>query len=175
MCGVRWKFIARNKDYGPRDKETWVQIWGLSLTSCETWGKIHNLCASVSSFLKYRLIKVSLYSCFKELVRDLDSGDDTSPHLPVRSQLPREELPPVLPVTAGRKLLLPFPSSPPSLRGANLPGRHLTTTGPHLLDVVWFVFLSLWFNPENDHSLTSPEEAATRTWKGPFMLLPMTL
>lgn len=141
ICGVRWKFIAQNKDYGPRDKETWVQIWGLSLTSCETLEKMRNLCASVSSFIKYRLIKAFLYSRFKELVREQIWTVGMAPlYLPTRSQLPREELPPGLPVTAGRKLLLPFPSSPPSLRGAaNLPGRHLTTTGPQLLDMVWFV------------------------------------
>ena len=46
--GVRWKFLAQNKKYGPRDRETWVQIWTLSSINRETLGSLCNL--SVQQF-----------------------------------------------------------------------------------------------------------------------------
>lgn len=48
ICGVRWKLLAQNKEYGPKDRETWVQTWTLSLISCETLVELLN--PSVSQF-----------------------------------------------------------------------------------------------------------------------------
>lgn len=67
----------------------------------------------------------------------MDSGDDTlSPHLPAGSQLFQEELPPallVLPVKCWKRAATAFPLFPCSLKGAaDLTGKHLITTRPHL-------------------------------------------
>lgn len=43
ICSVRGKFQAQNEDYGPRDRETRVQNWALSLINRETLGKLLNL------------------------------------------------------------------------------------------------------------------------------------
>lgn len=141
ICGVGGKFLERNKEYGPRDREMWVQICTQHLLAVRVWKNCLTSRHLTLLICQMQVNEASLCICLRDSVKQrvwmVGVTPSPSPLCGVTAHW--AGLPPALQFSqlgAGRELRALFLSfSLLPQRAANVMDKHLTAFEPHLVSI----------------------------------------